>query len=141
MPSAVILQHPVKLSLRFAASLLVLHMMAAAVVYATAMPWTAKLAMFMLIILSLAYYLARDVLQLLRDSWRDISLDQKDVSVITRDGSVFIGEVANKTFISPYFVVLCVKPEGQRLPVSRVIFPDAMRAGAFRELCVHLKFV
>lgn len=140
MPSAVILQHPVKPSLRFAASLLVLHMMAAAVVYATALPWAAKLAMLMLIILSLAYYLARDVLQLLRDSWRDISLDQKDVSVITRDGSVFIGEVANKTFVSPYFVVLCVKPEGRRLPVSRVIFPDAMRAGAFRELCVHLRF-
>jgi toxin CptA len=140
MPSAVILQHPVKPSLRFVASLLVLHMMAAAVVYATAIPWTAKLAMLMLIILSLAYYLARDVLQLLRDSWRDISLDQKDVSVVTRDGNVFIGEVANKTFVSPYFVVLCVKPEGRHLPVSRVIFPDAMRSGAFRELCVHLKF-
>jgi toxin CptA len=140
MSSAVILQHPVKLSLRFAVSLLVLHMTAAAVVYATAMSWTAKLAMLMLIILSLAYYLARDVLQRLRDSWRNISLDQKDVSVITRDGDVFIGEVANKTFVSPYFVVLCVKPEGRHLPVSRVIFPDAMRPGAFRELCVHLKF-
>ena len=73
MLSAVLLQHPVKPSLRFAVSLLLLHMMAAAVVYATAVSWPAKLAMFMLIILSLTYYLARDVLLLLQDSWRDIS--------------------------------------------------------------------
>lgn len=140
MPSAAVLKHSVKPSLRFAASLLALHMMAAAAVYATAISWPAKLAMLMLIILSLAYYLARDVMLLLRDSWRDISLDQKNVSVVIRDGTGFRGQVANKTFVSPYFVVLCVKPEGQRLLVSRVIFPDAIRSGAFRELCVHLKF-
>jgi hypothetical protein len=140
MPSAVVLQYSVKPSLRFAVSLLLLHMMAAAVVYATVVPWLSKLAMLMLTILSLTYYLARDILLLIRDSWRDISLDQKEVSVITRDGNSFLGQVANMTFVSPYFVVLCVKPEGQRLLVSRVIFPDAMSTGAFRELCVHLKF-
>ena len=139
MLSAVLLQHPVKPSLRFAVSLLLLHMMAAAVMYATAISWPAKLAMFMLIILSLTYYLARDVLLSLRDSWLDISLDQKDVSVVTRDGTSLLGQVANKTFVSPYFVVLCVKPEGRQL-VSRVVFPDAMDTGAYRELCVHLKF-
>lgn len=139
MLSAVLLQHPVKPSLRFAVSLLLLHMMAAAVMYVTAISWPAKLAMFMLIILSLTYYLARDVLLLLRDSWLDISLDQKDVSVVTRDGTSLLGQVANKTFVSPYFVVLCVKPEGRQL-VSRVVFPDAMDTGAYREVCVHLKF-
>ena len=140
MLSAVILQHSAKPSMRFAVSLLLLHMMAAAVVYATAIPWLAKLAMLMLIILSLTYYLARDVLLLLRDSWRDISLDQKDVSVVTRDGICLLGQVANKTFVSPYFVVLCVRLEGRRLLVSRVMFPDVMGKEAFRELCVHLKF-
>ncbi len=134
------MQYSVKPSLRFAMSLLLLHMMAAAVVYATAIPWPARLAMLMLIILSLVYYLARDVLLLLRDSWRDISLDQNNVTIVTRDGTNFLGQVANRTFVSPYFVVLCVKLEGQRLLVSRVIFPDAISTGAFRELCVHLKF-
>jgi toxin CptA len=140
MPGEVVLQYSVKPSLRFAMSLLLLHMMAAAVVYATAIPWPARLAMLMLIILSLVYYLARDVLLLLRDSWRDISLDQNNVTIVTRDGTNFLGQVANRTFVSPYFVVLCVKLEGQRLLVSRVIFPDAISTGAFRELCVHLKF-
>jgi|GEM_PF-751636 hypothetical protein len=140
MPSAAVLQHPVKSSLRFAVLLLVLHMIAATVVYATAMPLPVKLVMLLLISLSLFYYLARDVLLLFPDSWREISLDQNGVSVIARDGSSFLGQVANKTVVSPYFVVLCVRLEGHRLLVSRVIFPDAMSTGAFREFCVHLKF-
>jgi hypothetical protein len=140
MPSAAVLQHPVKSSLRFAVLLLVLHMIAATVVYATAMPLPVKLVMLLLISLSLFYYLARDVLLLFPDSWREISLDQNGVSVIARDGSSFLGQVANKTVVSPYFVVLCVRLEGHRLLVSRVIFPDAMSTSAFREFCVHLKF-
>lgn len=140
MSSAAVFQHQVVSSLRFALSLLALHMMAALVVIVTALPWPARLAMLLLIILSLAYYLARDVLLLLPDSWRDISLDQKNVSIATRDGTVFMGQVSNKTFVSPYFVVLCVKPEENRLLVSRVIFPDAISAGAFREMCVHLRY-
>jgi hypothetical protein len=140
MPSAVVLQHPVKPSLCFAVSLLLLHMIAATVLYATAMPLPVKLVMLLLISLSLFYYLARDVLLLFPDSWREISLDQNGVSVIARDGSSFLGQVANKTVVSPYFVVLCVRLEGHRLLVSRVIFPDAMSTGAFREFCVHLKF-
>jgi hypothetical protein len=140
MPSAAVLQHPIKSSLRFAVLLLVLHMIAATVVYATAMPLPVKLVMLLLISLSLFYYLARNVLLLFPDSWREISLDQNGVSVIARDGSSFLGQVANKTVVSPYFVVLCVRLEGHRLLVSRVIFPDAMSTGAFREFCVHLKF-
>jgi toxin CptA len=139
MSGALVLQYTVKPSLHFAISLLLLHMAAATVLYATAIPWLAKLAMLMLVILSLTYYLARDVLLLLGDSWRDISVDQKDVSVVTRDGGSFLGQVADKSFISPYFVVLCLKLEGGGM-VSRAIFPDGISAGAFRELCVYLKF-
>lgn len=140
MPSAVVLQHPLKPSLRFAVSLLLLHMIVAAVTYATAMPLPVKLVVLLLISLSLFYYLVRDVLLLLPDSWREISLDQNGVSVIARDGSSFLGQVANQTVVSPYFVVLCMRLEGHRLLVSRVIFPDGMGTGAFREFCVHLKF-
>lgn len=140
MPSAVVLQHQVKSSLRFAVSLLLSHMIVAIVVYATAMPLPVKLVMLLLISLSLLYYQARDVLLLFPDSWREISLDQNGVSVIARDGSGFLGQITNKTVVSPYFVVLCVRLDGHRLLVSRVIFPDAMSTGAFREFCVHLKF-
>lgn len=96
--------------------------------------------MFLLISLSLFYHLARDVLLLLPDSWCDIALDQSSVSVVSRDGSSFLGQVANKTVVSPYFVILRIRSDSHWLPVSRVIFPDALGAGEFRELCVRLRF-
>lgn len=94
----------------------------------------------MLILLSLSYYLARDAFLIFPDSWREISLDQSGVSVITRNGSKLMGWVAGKTIVSPYFVLLRVRSEGRYRPVSRVIFPDAMGGDAFRELRVRLKF-
>jgi toxin CptA len=140
MLSAIVWQHPVQPSLRFAVWLLLLHITTAAVVYATAMSLPVKLAMLLLILLSLFYYLMRDVLLLFPGSWWEISLDPNGVSVIARDGSSLLGQVANKTIVSPYFIVLCVKLDGHRLLVSRVIFPDAMGVNAFRELSVRLKF-
>ena len=140
MFSASVLQYPVKPSLRFGVSLLLMHVTAAVVVCASALPWPVKLVMLLLICLSLVYYLARDVLLLRLNSWCEISLDKNSVSVTTRAGTSFIGLVANETFVSPYFVVLCLRLEGHRLPVSRVIFPDALNVGEFRELCVRLRF-
>ena len=94
----------------------------------------------MLVLLSLFYYLARDVLSLLSDSWHEILLDQDRVQVVVRSGSGFFGQVANKTFVSPGFIVLRVRPDEHHLPVSRIIFSDAIGRDAFRELCVRLKF-
>jgi toxin CptA len=140
MPDSVVFQHQVRHSQRLALTLLVLHTVVAAVMLVTALPWPAKLAMLMLIVLSLAYYLARDVLLLLGDSWCDISFEPKVVSVVTRDGTAFRGQVANMTFVCPCFVVLCLKPEGKRMLVSRVIFPDSISAVGFREVRVHLRY-
>ena len=140
MPSAVVLQCPIKPSPRFAVSLLLLHMMAAAAVFATAMPWMAKSSMLLLVVLSLAYYARRDVLLLQPDSWSAISLEQREVSVVTRGGAELNGQVSDNTFVSPYFVVLRVRLEGRHLPASRVLFPDSTSAGTYRELCVHLRF-
>ena len=130
----------IKPSVRFATVLLLSHAIAAFAVYMTAMPWTARLAVFLLIALSLFYYLARDAFLIFSGSWREISLDQSSVSVVARDGSKLIGRVTEKTIVSPYFVLLRIRPEGRYRPVSRVIFPDAMDGDAFRELRVRLKF-
>jgi hypothetical protein len=35
---------------------------------------------------------------------------------------------------------LCLKPEGERMLVSRVIFPDSISAGGFRGVRVHLRY-
>ena len=130
----------IKPSPRFVLLLLFLHMAAAITVYATAVPPAVRLAMILLIALSLIYYLARDVFLLLSDSWCEISLAQNDVSIVVRDGSSFIAQVKNTTIVSPYCVVLHVRVEGHRQLVSRIIFPDGLGVGEFRELCVRLKF-
>lgn len=130
----------IKPSLRFALSLLFLHMAAAITVYATAIPPVISLVIMLLIALSLLYYLARDVFLSLPDSWREISFDQSGLSVVTRDGSGFVARVSNTTVVSPYCIVLRGKVDGRRFSASRVIFPDALSAGEFRELCVRLKF-
>ena len=130
----------IKPSVHFATALLLSHAIAASVVYMTAMPWAARLAVFLLIALSLSYHLARDAFLIFPGSWREISLDQSSVSVVARDGSRLIGLVAGKTIVSPYFVLLRIRPEERYWPVSRIIFPDAMDENAFRELRVRLKF-
>ena len=140
MSGATVLKFPVKPSPRFAALLLLLHLAVALAVSATAMPLPAKLLVILAVVLSLAYYLSRDVLLWLPGSWLEIFLDQKDVSIAARNASGFLGQVANQTVASPYFVVLCVKSEKHRKLVCRVIFPDSISPGAFRKLCVHLKF-
>lgn len=116
------------------------HAMAALVVYATFLSLAIKLAMLISILLSLFFYLTREVLLLFPDSWREISFDQGSVSVVTRGGRGFSGQVSSKTTTSPYFAVLHVRLEGRRLPVTRTIFPDSLDTGEFRDLCVRLRF-
>jgi hypothetical protein len=88
----------------------------------------------------LLYHLARDVFLLLPDSWQEIYLDHGEVVIVTRRGSKLIGRIANRTTVSPYFIVLSIKFEGFHLQHSRVIFPDALNVGAFRDICVRLKY-
>ncbi|MBI5625857.1 MAG: hypothetical protein HY935_01450 [Nitrosomonadales bacterium] len=130
----------IKPSPRLAMFLLLSHGIASTVVYATVMPLPAKLVMLILVLLSLLYYLARDALLLFPGSWREISFDQGSVLVVTRDGSGFSGQIISSTAVSPYLAVLRVILQGRRFPVSRIIFPDALETGAFRELSVYLKF-
>jgi hypothetical protein len=140
MHSAVVLQYSVKPSLRYAVLLLLSHVIVTIAVCVTAMPWPVMLVMALQIFMSLIYYLARDVLLLLPYSWREISLERDRLTIVVRYGFGFLGQVDYKTVVSPYLVVLLVWLEGHRRMVSRVIFPDAMSACSFRELCVRLKF-
>jgi toxin CptA len=130
----------IKPSPRLALLLLLSHALAASAVYATAMPPSAKLAILALVLPSLFYYLARDALLLLPGSWREIIFDQGSLSVVARDGCAFFGKIEGKTTVTPYFVVLRVRQDARRLPVFRIIFPDAMGADEFRELRVRLRF-
>ena len=130
----------IKYSWRFCGLLLLLHIIAGVAVLATTLPWAVRLAVYLLIILNLIYYLMRDVFLLLPDSWCEILFDQGEIVLVTRHGSKLPVQLANGITVSAWFVVLNLKLPGHRLPVSRIIFPDALDPGVFREFCVRLKF-
>jgi len=129
-----------KPSPRFALMLFLLHMTTAISVYATVMPAVVKWSTILLVILNLFFCLARDVFLALPDSWHGVKLDNGGVSVGMRDGSGFIAQIANGTFVSPCFVLLRVRIAEHGPLVSRVIFSDALNANEYRELCIRLKF-
>ena len=128
------------LSRRLFLYLLVSHLMVAAAVINLSIPLYAKLVVTALIFFSLLYFIARDVLQRLAESWTHISLDSDAATVTTHDGRSFSGRVESETVVCPHFIVLHIKRDGYRLALFRVIFPDAIGREAFRELCVCLKY-
>lgn len=129
----------IKPSPRFAVLLLLSHLMAACAVYVSAGPPWVSLLLFLLILLSLSWHLARDALLLLPVSWRSLSIESGEAVVVVRDASVLSGRVARSSVVSPYFIVLRISLPEKRMPVARVIFPDALEDEAYRELCVRLK--
>lgn len=120
--------------------LLSFHLMVAIVVYLAAMPLAVRLAVLVTILSSLIYHMLRDVLLLLPHSCREILLEQNSVAIVTRNGALIQGSMVNTTVVSPFFALLRTKVAGHFVPASFVIFPDALGVGAFRELCVHLRF-
>ena len=130
----------IKPSTYFACLLLFFHFTSAIVVYATAMPLAAKAAGTFLILLSLLYYLARDVFLMLSTSWSEISIVQSGVTIVFKGGENLFAKIARSTIVNPYAVVLRVRVPGHRGLVSRVIFSDALSAEEFRALCVRLKY-
>ncbi|MBI3222863.1 MAG: hypothetical protein HYZ46_07325 [Nitrosomonadales bacterium] len=115
------------------------HLFALWSIWSSILAVWAQLGVALPVLLSLFYHLHRHALLLGKQSWRTFSLNQKRVLVITQNGEEFSGEVSSWTVVTPYVVLLRLKLAEQRLSVSQVIFPDALQAGAFRELCVRLK--
>ena len=93
------------------------------------------------VLVSLAFHLARDAFLMLSASWCSLSVGEGGAAtIVARDGSVLTGQVAGGSVITPWFVVLRIRPEGKRRSVARVLFPDALERDAFRELCVRLRY-
>jgi len=122
------------------ALLLAMHSLAACVVWLTVIsPWI-KVIFLVLILASLLYQLFNHALSLGKSSWVSFSIAQKRAEISTRGGKEFGGEIMHRTVVTSLCVVLCVQPEGGRLPVCQVVFSDALSVEAFRELRVRLRF-
>lgn len=120
--------------------LVLIHMLAAIVVCATAVFQPVRVVALAVILLSLSYYLARDALLRLPRSWREVAFATGDVSVTLHNGSRISGRVADGSVVTPHLIVLGIYPEGRRLPVFRAVLPDAVGRDKFRALSVRLRF-
>ncbi len=133
-------QFVLKPSKTFTSLLLLVHSLAIASVWLTQVALWWQLALFLLISLSLIRSVFRYAL--LRDdrSWLSFSLTQKHLLIHTQGGKELNGEILHRTVVTPHCVVLCVRLDGTKLPVSWVIFRDALQDDVFRELRVRLRF-
>lgn len=110
-------------------------------VYVAPLMLPIRLALFMSVLASLSFHLARDAFLMLPTSWRRLSLQDGVATILMRNGPVLSGQVARDSVVTPLFVILRIKPDGKRWSIARVIFPDAMEQDAFRELCVRLRYL
>ncbi len=133
-------QSAIKSSRYLAGLLLILHLGSAMAVTMTSLAWAVKWILFMLLVLSLLYYLLRDVWLRFPYSWREITLRQDGVSIGLQSSLILAGRMLNTSVVFSYFVILLVRLDGHRFNTARVIFRDALQPEAFRELCVYLKY-
>lgn len=127
----------IKPSRYFVSLLFALHALALVSLWFTNLPVPLQPGLSLLVLLSLLYHLDR---QAGKQSWQAFSLDKLRVVVATRNGEELAGSILKQTVVTPCVVLLCVKLDGRRLAVSRILFPDALQADAFRELRVRLRF-
>ena len=127
-------------STRLALLLIVMHILCATLLCATALPVVITAALLVLVLISLAYYLARDAWCLTPQSWMALSFEQDKVVFRIQSGDRFAGEIEKTSVITPWCVLLRIKLADRFFPVSRLILPDALDHRVFRELCIRLGF-
>lgn len=98
-----------------------------------------RLVLVMVVWLGVLDVFWREVLLRHASSWQFFSLTGRQLQVRMRRGEEVHGEVMPCTIVTSLCVVLWVRPQ-QGAPVKQVIFRDALPEGAFRELCVRLKY-
>ncbi len=88
-----------------------------------------KLTLFLLIILSTGYFIARDALLMLPWSWQSVVVDSKGVLTITNKRQQLVGpSLSAATFVHQYLTVLNVKPAGFKSDF-RLVLPPVILLG------------
>ncbi len=116
-------------------------MLAILLVWATHLPAWIQLALTLTVLLSWFYTLNRQVLQRGHAAWRMLSLEGKQVTIGTHGGDELTGVVLMKTVVTRYFIIIWVRLDGSLKPASQIIFSDALRCDAFRELKTRLRLL
>jgi toxin CptA len=97
-------------------------------------------AFSVLLLWALLYYLRRDAWLLLSSSPAAIRLLGKDITLLTRDGREWHGQILGDSLVTPVLTILNIWLPGTKSRRSVVIFPDSLEMERFRELRVKLKW-
>ena len=128
-------------SWRLTALLVLLHLGGLPVILATDIPVSVKSVFLMLVLVSLSYRLGRDVFHVIPGAWTGLQLEGDVVTIVSSDGWSYGGVIERKTtIVCPWLVLVRIRIIGKRYPVSRIIFPDALKDNGFRQLCLYLRF-
>lgn len=89
---------------------------------------------------SMIYYVLRDAILKLRDSWLALKLEDAGVVLVNRTGEEFTGILQGGSMVTPLLVLLNISMPSLRRKCSLVLMPDSMDAESFRRLRVALKW-
>lgn len=105
-----------------------------------ALPLWAGLALALLLLCSLLYYLLRDAWLGLPTSCIGLIQEGEGAVLLRRDGTRLSCAILQDSLVMPYLTVLNVLPPESRFARSVVILADSMEAESFRQLRVWLRW-
>ncbi len=128
-------------SKRLAAILGVSHLLVMGLLWPIALPILIKFVIFILLVISLLFTVRQYALLNTQRAIVAFELsDEMFCKFKTRQGQSIGCHILGSTFVSPYLVVLNLKPPDHFLTRSVVIFPESIDAELFRQLRVLLRW-
>ncbi len=128
-------------SKRLAAILGVAHLLVMGLLWPIALPILIKFVIFILLVISLLFTVRQYALLNTRRAIVAFELSNKMFCKFeTRHGQSIICHILGSTFVSPYLVVLNLKPPDHFLTRSVVILQDSIDTELFRQLRVLLRW-
>lgn len=128
-------------SYRLVTILCLAHLITAGFLWPLALPLEIKAIIFVLLIISLLYYLRKDALLSANDAVIALQLKEDMRCIVTtRSGQSIACRILGSTFVAPYLTVMNLQPAGKFFMRSVVILPDSIKEEEFRRLRVWLRW-
>lgn len=99
-----------------------------------------QLALYVLLSLNLAYLLWREALLRSPASCVGLVFEPDRLALVQRNGVVVAARLLGDSLVTPWLLVLNLKPEGARWARRVVVLPDSLDKEPFRELRIWLKW-
>ena len=124
----------------FSILLFLVYTLSISIIFILPVLWWLKVVFITLLSGMLIYYFSKYAGLIYPSSIVALTLDQGEVLLIQRDGSVLPGVVLGTTLVTPALIILNITLKDSARGKSVVIFPDGMERERFRALRVKLKW-